>query len=88
MSRSSVDQLRAVSVAETLAYEEGIVELWYYFCEDIDAELLNAHEALLTPEERDRYRSFHFEHDRRLFLATRALVRTVLSKYSVVSPTD
>ena len=88
MSRSLVDQLRAISVAETLASKEGIVDLWYYFCEDIDAELLNAHEALMAPEERDRYGRFHFEHDRRLFLATRALVRTVLSNYSAVQPAD
>jgi 4'-phosphopantetheinyl transferase len=88
MSGTSVDQLRAVSVAETLASKEGIVDLWYFFYEDIDATLLNGHEALLTPEELDRYGSFQFEHDRRLFLATRALARTVLSNYSAVSPAD
>jgi 4'-phosphopantetheinyl transferase len=43
---------------------------------------------LLTPEERERYGSFRFVHDRRLFLATRALVRTVLSNYSAVQPAD
>jgi 4'-phosphopantetheinyl transferase len=88
MSRTFVDQLRAVSVAETLTSEKGIVDLWYSFYDGIDAELLAAHEALLTPDERDQHRSFYFEPDRRLFLATRALVRTVLSNYSAVSPAD
>jgi 4'-phosphopantetheinyl transferase len=88
MSRTSVDQLRAVSVAETLTSKKGIVDLWYYFYDGIDTEVLAAHEALLTPDERDRHQSFYFEPDRRLFLATRALVRTVLSNYSTVSPAD
>jgi 4'-phosphopantetheinyl transferase len=88
MSRILINQLSAVSIAETLSSEKGIVDLWYYFCEDIDADLLAAYEALLTPDERDRYASFYFERDRRLFLATRALVRTVLSHYSAVSPAD
>jgi 4'-phosphopantetheinyl transferase len=66
-----------------------IVDLWYCFHEGIyDTELLAAHEALMTPDERKRYGSFHFERDRRLFLATRALVRTVLSNYAAVAPAD
>jgi 4'-phosphopantetheinyl transferase len=83
-----VNQLPVVSTAHTLSYEKGIVDLWYYFHEGIDDELLAAHEALLTPDERERYRRFHLERDRRLFLATRALVRTVLSRYSAVAPAD
>jgi 4'-phosphopantetheinyl transferase len=86
MSRASVNRLRAVSIAETLTCEKGIVDLWYYYYEDTNAELVAAHEALLTPDECDRYKRFHFDRDRRLFLATRALVRTVLSGYSAVSP--
>jgi 4'-phosphopantetheinyl transferase len=89
MYRASVSQLRTVSIAETLASRQGIVDLWYYFYEGIDdAELLAAHEALLAPDERERHGSFHFERDRRLFLATRALVRTVLSSYATVAPAD
>jgi 4'-phosphopantetheinyl transferase len=87
--RASVNQLRMVSIAETLASELGIVDLWVYFYEGIDdAKLLAEHEALLTPDERERHASFRFERDRRLFLATRALVRTVLSSYAPVSPAD
>jgi 4'-phosphopantetheinyl transferase len=88
MYRDSIDRLRAVSVAETLASEKGIVDLWYYFYGGTDAELLASHEALLTPDELERSGSFRYERDRRLFLATRVLVRTVLSNYSEVSPAD
>jgi 4'-phosphopantetheinyl transferase len=86
MSRASINQLRAVSIGETLASKSGVVDLWYYFYEGADTELIAAHEALLTPDELERYGSFRFERDRRLFLATRALVRSVLSNYAAVSP--
>lgn len=89
MYHASVGQLRAVSVAETLALGPGIVDLWYYFYGDMnDAELLTAHATLLTPTEREQHRKFQFERDRRLYLATRSLVRTVLSSYAAVAPTD
>jgi len=88
MSRDSVNQLPAVSIAETLTANKGIVDLWCYFYEGIDPELLVAHKALLAPSERDRHERFRFERDRLLFLATRALVRTVLSRYAAVSPAD
>jgi 4'-phosphopantetheinyl transferase len=88
MSLISVSQLRGVSVAETLTSEDGIVDLWYYFYEGIDSGLRSAHEAILNPIERDQFESLRFEHDRHLFLATRVLVRSVLSNYSAVSPAD
>lgn len=85
--RASVHHLTAVSVAETLGLGRGIVDLWYYFYEGVnDSDLLAAHEVLMTPDERERHGRFHFERDRRLFLATRALVRTVLSSYAAVAP--
>jgi 4'-phosphopantetheinyl transferase len=66
-----------------------MVDLWCYFPElSHDPELLSAHAALMTPDEHERYRRFYFERDRRLFLATRALARTVLSSYFPVAPTD
>lgn len=42
--------------------------------------------ALLTPEERERVARFVFEHDRRLHLAARALLRRSLSRCSGVPP--
>lgn len=88
MHLASVNQLRAISIAETLSYETGLVDLWYYFYEGAAPELLATHETLLTSDERERHRSFRFERDRRLFLASQALVRTVLSSYSTVAPGD
>lgn len=84
---TSIYQLPVVCIAETLALAPGIVDLWYCFHERVDdAELISAQEALMSPDELERFGSFHFERDRRLFRATRALVRTVLSRYSGVSP--
>jgi 4'-phosphopantetheinyl transferase len=88
MSRDPITHLRAIDTAETLTHKEGIVDLWYCFYQDTHEELLDAHEVLLSPLERDQHRRFRFGRDRRLYLATRVLVRTVLSRYSAVSPGD
>ncbi len=75
-------QLPAISIPETLAARPGVVDLWCFFYEGIEQpDLLAAYAALMTPEERARHDRYYFERDRRLFLATRALVRTVLSCY-------
>lgn len=67
----------------------GLVDLWYYYYESInDANLLAEQESLMTPDERARHRRFHFERDRRQFLATRALSRAVLSRYASVPPAE
>jgi 4'-phosphopantetheinyl transferase len=80
-------QYPSVCIAETLSGKAGIVDLWCYFQEvSDDADLFAAQAALMTLEEYARYRSFHFERDRRMFVATRALVRTVLSRYAAVAP--
>jgi 4'-phosphopantetheinyl transferase len=64
-----------------------VVDLWCFYHERIsDPGLFEAYEDLITPDERIRSRSFHFERDRLMFLATRALVRTVLSTYMDVAP--
>jgi 4'-phosphopantetheinyl transferase len=82
-----VQNLPEPSIDETLSARPGVVDLWYYFYEDTtDPGLLAAHDALMTPDERARHQRFHFEKDRRMFLATRALVRTTLSVYKPVPP--
>ncbi|MEP7126996.1 MAG: 4'-phosphopantetheinyl transferase superfamily protein [Byssovorax sp.] len=48
--------------------------------------LLAAYEALLTPAERARKQRYYFEKNRHEFLLTRALVRTVLSRYAPLGP--
>lgn len=47
---------------------------------------LDAYKQLMTPDEHDRMARFVFEKDRRSFLLTRALVRTMLSRYAPVAP--
>lgn len=63
------------------------IELWCAFCEQIaDARLLASYRALLTPEERHKESRFHFARDQHRYLITRALVRTVLSRYAAMPP--
>ena len=61
----------------------------YFALEDRIREpaLLAAYEALLTPEERARKQRYYFEKNRHEFLLTRALVRSVLSRYAPLPPT-
>lgn len=47
---------------------------------------LRAYESLLTEDERKKCARFRFEKDRLTCLVTRALVRTVLSRYADVAP--
>ena len=49
---------------------------------------LAAYRALLSPDEHERMARFVFDRDRRAFLITRALVRTMLSRYAQVAPAD
>jgi 4'-phosphopantetheinyl transferase len=76
-----------LSVAETLTGKPGIVDLWCYSYESInDDNLRAAQAALMTPDESERHQRLRFERDRRQFVATRALARTVLSNYASVPP--
>jgi len=50
------------------------------------AALDATYRALLTPDEHERMTRFVFERDRQRFLITRALVRTMLSRYASVDP--
>lgn len=53
-----------------------------------DADLLAAYRALLSPDERARHDRLIFAASRHEFLVTRALVRTVLSRYAPTAPAD
>lgn len=65
------------------------VHLWLAFCGDAQDEALHArYRALMTPDERARGDRFHFERDRSRYRVTRALVRTVLSRYAPIAPED
>ncbi len=51
-----------------------------------DQRLHAAYRELLDPAERAQEPRFHFERDRQRYLVTRALIRTVLSRYAAVAP--
>ncbi len=62
----------------------------YVFYTDVETvtapEVLTACHAVLSEEERDRQRAFHFSADRHLFLVAHALLRNSLSHYASVAP--
>lgn len=49
---------------------------------------VEAYKAMLSAEEHERMARFVFDRDRRSFLLTRALVRTMLSRYAPIRPAD
>ena len=51
-------------------------------------EKLDAYNTLLSDDEHERMARFVFDRDRRAFLITRALVRTMLSRYAPVKPSE
>jgi 4'-phosphopantetheinyl transferase len=65
------------------------IHLWLAFFDEItDPRLLGEYQRLLSREELQRQQRFYFERDRHRYLVTRAMVRTVLSKYADVGPRD
>lgn len=64
------------------------IDLWCTFPSDIsDPALLQTYQSLLSENERKQQQQFHFARDRHRYLITRALTRTVLSRYTSV-PAD
>jgi 4'-phosphopantetheinyl transferase len=65
------------------------IHLWCAFYADIDNEaLLREYRSFLSAAERRQELRFHFARDQRRFLVTRALVRTVLSRYVDIAPRE
>lgn len=90
-SLCSLEQLPRVIPAETALARPGLVDLWYFPYEEIasqDPARWDSYSALLHQEERARHDRFVFPRDRLLFMATRILVRSVLSKYAPVPPKE
>jgi 4'-phosphopantetheinyl transferase len=74
-------------VDSPLALAPDQIHLWLALYDEIaDATLLAAFRELLSAAEREQEPRFYFADDRRRYLVTRALVRTVLSRYLPVSP--
>lgn len=65
------------------------IHLWLAFLDEItDPRLLDEYRMLLNREELQRQQRFHFERDKNRFLVTRAVLRTVLSKYASINPRE
>jgi 4'-phosphopantetheinyl transferase len=62
------------------------VDVWLTFYDEIEAGLLTEFRELLSQDERAQEGRFYFADDRKRYLVTRALVRTVLSRYLHVDP--
>ncbi|MFM9922269.1 4'-phosphopantetheinyl transferase superfamily protein [Variovorax sp. H27-G14] len=67
----------------------GDIHLWFSFHgEHGDVAWSNRCSALLEAHELRKQAAFHFARDRHQYLLTRALVRTVLSRYAPVAPQE
>lgn len=65
----------------------GDIDLWLTFYDEIgDAALLDRLRQVLSGEERRQEARFRFADDRKRYRLTRALVRTVLSRYAELAP--
>ncbi|MET0333530.1 MAG: 4'-phosphopantetheinyl transferase superfamily protein [Rhizobacter sp.] len=74
----------------SLLLDNSQVHLWLAFCADAeDTQLHDRYRALMTAEELARGDRFYFERDRSRYRVTRALVRSVLSRYAPsIAPND
>jgi 4'-phosphopantetheinyl transferase len=65
------------------------IDIWLAFYDTIiDPGLLAAFEDVLSADERRQHVRFHFPDDRKRYLVTRFMVRTILSHYAAVSPKE
>jgi len=72
-----------------LTISEQNIDVWLAsYGEIVDVPLLASLRMLLSDAERQQETRFHFADDRQRYLVTRAMVRTVLSRYAAVAPAD
>ena len=65
------------------------VHVWLASPEAVsDADKLQEYQSLLSADERQRYRRFHFDRDRHHYLVAHALLRSALSAYVDVAPSN
>lgn len=70
-----------------LALPANQIDLWFCrYAQINDTALLSRYRQLLSPAELIRLERFRYGTDRQRYLVTRALVRTVLSRYVAVTP--
>src|SRR5262245_30473774 len=86
VERASVDPTKMNGIISLTPAE---IHLWLAFYDEINEEpLLSAYRELLDDAEKEQEPRFYFARDRRRYLITRALVRTVLSRYAAVQPKE
>jgi 4'-phosphopantetheinyl transferase len=69
--------------------EKRDIHLWLLFSDEMTSEPLHAHYfSLLSAQELQQQKRFCFAEDRLRYLLTRALVRTVLSRYAPIVPRE
>ncbi len=72
-----------------LNIERQEIHLWFVFPNDIEAPLLlDQYATFLTMEEKTQWQRFHFARHRHQYLVTRALIRTLLSRYLPGHPAE
>jgi 4'-phosphopantetheinyl transferase len=82
------DMRRPPLVAMRCRLPANEIHVWCADPGDLDdARCYASSRALLAPSEEERFGRYRFERDRRIYLAARALLRTVLSTYAHVAPT-
>src|SRR5215470_10429180 len=76
-------------VNQMISLTSAEIHLWLAFYDEITEERLHsAYWELLNDAEKEQEQRFHFARDRRRYLVTRALVRTVLSRYIPIHPKE
>ncbi|RSZ60428.1 4'-phosphopantetheinyl transferase superfamily protein [Massilia atriviolacea] len=89
MTSSSFSLSSGAPAGASLPLDAGHIDLWLVFYQQIaEPALLSSLLTLLNEAERTQQLRFHFADDRLRYLATRALVRTVLSRYAPLAPAD
>ncbi len=79
MNINSFNKLLKLSVGE--------VHLWLTFPNLIqEPDLLTTYNKLLTEEEQNKKQRFHFQKHQHQYLITRALIRSILSRYIALEP--
>lgn len=77
----------SIPSAQAPALQHGSIDLWLAdYQQFADPLQLNRLHALLSAREREQEAAFRFADDRLRYRVTRAMVRTVLSRYAAVDP--
>lgn len=63
------------------------IDLWITSCGNIEESLIDQYRYVMSGDEQHKAARFRFECDRRRYIVTRALVRTVLCRYVPRAPT-